>query len=219
MCGRIVQKTPLGLIAINLGLAEVSISDRGPRYNLPPGGLVISLRSNSKFGYLKWGLVPSWAKDPKIGFSLTNARSETITEKPSFKAAFKSRRCVIPVDGFYEWKSVSGKKMPYYIHRTDGDLLLLGGLWESWKTPEGEILETCCVVTTGASAPITEVHDRMPVFIPRNRLDNWISENTDTSTLKDLFLAPAAGVSLTPVNPIVNNARIDNESCLNPFLE
>ena len=221
MCGRIVQKTNLGNVVSNLGMdsSEAIASglvDRAPRYNIAPGASILAVRSNSNFSYLKWGLIPSWAKDPKIGFKLSNARSETVQEKPSFRSAFKARRCVIPVDGFYEWKLQDGKKKPYFIHCSDEELLLLAGLWESWRSPTGEEIETCCVLTTSAVLPIQSIHDRMPVFVKRRDLEEWLGPETNSKKLTSIF-SPSntlAEIILTPVSSVVNSATIDNESCI-----
>lgn len=218
MCGRIVQKTNLGNLVSNLGIDPGDLVDRAPRYNIAPGALILTVRPNSKLSYLKWGLVPSWATDPKIGYKLCNARSETVREKPSFRSAFKSRRLIIPVDGFYEWTLQDGKKKPYFIHRHDSDLLFMAGLWETWASPEGVEMETCCVLTTAANTTMQPIHDRMPVFVSRERLNEWLNLETKPDDLNSLFKAPSESseIILTPVSTIVNNARVDNESCIAP---
>lgn len=221
MCGRIVQKTKLGEVVSNLGLDASDLVDRAPKYNIAPGSFILAVSANSKVSYLKWGLIPSWAKDPKIGFKLSNTRSETIQEKPSFRSAFKSRRCVIPVDGFYEWQLQDGKKKPYFIHRNDSDLLLIGGIWESWGSPTGEQVQSCCLLTTAAISPIDSIHDRMPVFIPKNQLNDWLNIETKTESLLAFFQnsEDSQELLLTSVNAKVNNTRFDDESCILPDLK
>lgn len=129
---------------------------------------------------LRWGLVPHWAKDPTIGAKLSNARGETVAEKPSFRDAFRRRRCLVPADGFYEWKTVAGKKQPYFFSMKDGAPFALGGIWESWKGPDDEILRTCCLITTGPNEVMEPVHDRMPVIVSPVDYATWLSGDADT---------------------------------------
>jgi putative SOS response-associated peptidase YedK len=181
---------------------------------------------------VRWGLVPSWAKDPGIGDRLINARAETVAEKPSFRSAFVKRRCIIPVDGFYEWKVVGPpsspkgrpKKQPIYIHRRDGEAMAFAGLWEVWKVPEGDDatgdmaddahdgwLRSCAIVTTGANALLAPVHDRMPVVLPASAWAQWLDPGEHDRDKLVALLAPAPDewfetypVS-TRVNRVVNN--------------
>ena len=220
MCGRIVQKTKLAEVVSNLGLDALDLVDRAPRYNIAPGSFILAVSSGLTVNYLKWGLIPSWAKDPKIGFKLSNARSETIQEKPSFRSAFKSRRCVIPVDGFYEWQLQDGKKKPYFIHRNDNKQLLIAGIWENWTSPMGEQIKSCSLLTTSATSPIDSIHDRMPVFISKTRLNEWLNIETKTEDLVAFFQNSehSQELLLTSVNAQVNNTRFDHESCILPEL-
>ena len=124
---------------------------------------------------LKWGLVPFWAKDASIGPRLINARCETLGQKPAFRAAFKSRRCLIPTNGFYEWMKEKEKKQPYLIQLTDGNLFAFAGLWEHWQGPDGSTIESCTVITTEANDLLRPIHDRMPVIITRKDYDSWLN--------------------------------------------
>jgi putative SOS response-associated peptidase YedK len=177
MCGRYtLQSTPAELI-IRFGLDECA--DFAPRYNIPPGTDIPVIRQspegNRVLHLLRWGLVPHWSKDSGIGAKLNNARGESVAEKPSFRDAFKRRRCLIPANGFFEWKAEGKIKQPYYITLKSGEPMALGGLWESWKTPEGGILRTVCVVTTGSNAVMVSIHDRMPVVVAPEDWQTWLS--------------------------------------------
>lgn len=167
----------------------------------------------------RWGLVPSWAKDPKIGSKMINARGETVAEKPAFKKLFASRRVLIPMDGFYEWKQITGQKLkqPMYIHRRDGEPLAVAGLWSAWRDPSVEPgagapapwLHSCTVITTAANATMAPVHDRMPVLVPASRWHEWLDpHNAHVDRLGEL-LAPAPDDLLVmhPVSVAVNNVR------------
>ena len=175
MCGRFVLKaTPAELIT-RFGLDECV--DLKPRYNIPPGTEIAAIRQSPEgkrvLHLLKWGLVPHWAKDPGIGNKLNNARGESVMDKPSFREAFKRRRCLIPADGFYEWKAEGKLKQPYFISLPEP--FAMAGLWESWKAPDGSILRTCCVITTGPNAVMEPIHDRMPVIIAPEDWGRWLS--------------------------------------------
>jgi len=181
MCGRFALKSPPASLATHFDLDKVA--DFLPRYNIPPGTDIPAIRQSPEgkrvLHLLRWGLVPHWAKDPAIGNKLNNARGESVAEKPSFRDAFKRRRCIIPADGFYEWKAEGKLKQPYYISLKSGEPMAMGGLWESWKTPNGEILRTCCIITTGPNAVMAPIHDRMPVILSASNWDAWLEAPTD----------------------------------------
>lgn len=126
---------------------------------------------------MRWGLIPSWAKDATIGNKLANARGETVADKPSFRSAFKSRRCIIPASGFYEWKTEQGVKQPWYINLKSGDPMAFAGLWEVWHPKEGETVVTCCIITTAANTLMEPIHDRMPVILDPEQWGTWLSPN------------------------------------------
>ncbi|MGC2457414.1 MAG: SOS response-associated peptidase [Gallionellaceae bacterium] len=163
MCGRYALASPPEVIAERfdlLWLPEVSA-----RYNIAPSQMIPVVRATEvgrELAFVKWGLIPSWAKDSTIGNKLPNARGETVAEKPSFRAAFKNRRCLIPASGFYEWKAEKGIRQPWYISLKSGDPLAFAGLWETWHPKEGEAIERCCIITTDANALMMPIHDRMP---------------------------------------------------------
>src|SRR5215203_5548831 len=154
MCGRYTLRTPVEKLAEEFGLEDSSV-DLPPNYNVAPTqgvAAVLAENGHRRLEVLRWGLIPPWADDPQIGSRMINARSETVAEKPSYRRAFRERRCLIPADGFYEWQRTNGAKQPYYIHMEDGTPFAFAGLWESWsKGNEGEI-RTCTILTTGANA-------------------------------------------------------------------
>jgi putative SOS response-associated peptidase YedK len=177
MCGRyVLNSTPAELVT-RFGLDECA--DFSSRYNIPPGTDIPVIRQSPEgkrvLHMLRWGLVPHWAKDPNIGAKLNNARGETVAEKPSFRDAFKRRRCLIPANGFYEWKAEGKVKQPYYISLRSGETLAMGGLWESWKAPDGSILRTACIITTAPNEVMEPIHDRMPVIVAPENWQSWLN--------------------------------------------
>jgi putative SOS response-associated peptidase YedK len=196
-----------------------------PRYNIAPTQTVAALRSNEQatgreLALLKWGLIPSWAKDAKIGNSLINARADTVATKPSFRSAFKRKRCLIPVDGFYEWKAVPGQKtkQPYLIGVRDVPVFAFAGLWEQWTDPDGKRLDSCTIITTDANELMQQVHNRMPVILDPADNGRWLDHdqhdaNALTSLLKQF---PAEKMQLTPVSTLVNSPRNESPKCVEP---
>lgn len=177
MCGRYALETSASELAARFELDEVV--DLAPRYNIAPGTDIPAIRHSPEgkrvLHLLRWGLIPHWAKDPGIGAKLSNARGETVAEKPSFRDAFKRRRCLVPADGFYEWKTEGRQKQPYYFSLKSGEPFALGGVWESWRAPEGAILRTCCLITTGPNDIMLPVHDRMPVIVSPDDYEAWLT--------------------------------------------
>jgi putative SOS response-associated peptidase YedK len=167
----------------------------------------------------RWGLVPSWASDLSIGYKLINARSETAPSKPSFRSAFRQRRCLIPADGFYEWKKTGAKhKQPYHIHLKDGSVFGCAGLWEHWQSAEGEVVESCTILTTEANALMKQLHDRMPVILPPADHDRWLDPLAkDMAALQALLVPyPDEGMIATAVSSYVSNARNEGPKCMEP---
>ena len=198
-----------------------------PRFNIAPTQPVLCLkhdRKSIKPVFFRWGLIPSWAKDISFGTRAINARSETIAEKPTFRQAWKSRRCVVLADGFYEWKSVGGRKMPFQI-TTSTDAarspMLMAGLWESWRDPdlpEATPVETCTVITTEANDRMRELHDRMPVLLEKSDLDVWLSDDRATPKQRLELLKPCNSslLTITPANPWLNRVTNEGPRCLEP---
>ncbi len=194
--------------------------DLPPRYNVAPTQQVPVVLADSEKGrcldFFRWGLVPHWAKDIKIGARLINARSETAAEKPSFKNALRSRRCLIVADGFYEWVASAEGKMPYWIHFENRRPFAFAGLWESWRSPEQDIIRSCTILTTRPNSLVEPIHDRMPVILDPSVYDEWTaSEPLNAQRLEQLFEPfPIAGMTAVAVSRRVNNRRVDDERCI-----
>lgn len=211
MCGRFAFYSPHEAVARFFGVADAPEIE--PRYNIAPTQFVAAVRESGgprEVAMLYWGLVPSWAKEKSIGVRMINARSETLAEKPSFRNAWKRRRCLVLADGYYEWQRSGATKQPYFISFAGGMPFGMAGLWERWRDPgSGEPLESCCIVTTSPAPAIAHVHDRMPVIIPSGAYAEWLDpDNVATDRLARL-LAPcgAPGLQARPVSRRVNNAR------------
>ena len=191
------------------------------RYNIAPTQPIAIVRIENgkrRFALVRWGLLPSWVKDPKAFALLINARGESVLDKPAFKNAMRYRRCLIPADGFYEWKRDGARKQPYYAHSASGPVAF-AGLWESWTGPNGEELETAAIVTTRANRRLGELHDRMPVVVPPDAFDLWLDcARVDAQTAATL-IAPCGDDVLTPhpVSPAVNHALNDNARLIEPY--
>jgi len=219
MCGRYVIKSPAAKLKVRFQLDDLPLFE--PRYNIAPTQPVPIVRRLDEprraWTPVRWGLIPSWAKDAKIGNKLINARGETVAEKPSFRSAFRKRRCLIPADGFYEWKKLDGGKLPHFIHLRDEEPFAFAGLWEHWTNPEdGEVIESCTIVTTEANALMRTLHDRMPVILPPADYDRWLDPATqDVEGLKAL-LRPYSSEEMTayPISAYVNNPRHEGVKCL-----
>lgn len=189
------------------------------RYNIAPSQPVAAVRDTDEgreLVLLRWGLIPSWSKDDKIGYKLINARSETVAEKPSFRSAFKQRRCVIPASGFYEWaKQGTGRKQPFFISPRDGELFSFAGLWECWHDPEGEVVESCTILTTTANEVMQPIHERMPVILGPSAEEQWLDPRASADALRSLVVPYSSeGMEARPVGLWVNNPKNDGPKCL-----
>lgn len=176
MCGRFALPVPKKKIAQVFQAAIAEDLDLPPRVNIAPGSQVLGIveTSQGRVGRLfKWGLIPFWAKDEKIGYRTINARAETLAEKPAFREAFKRRRCIIPAQGFYEWEKTPEGKIPHLFSAAGGGLLAMAGLWENWRSPAGEDLQSCTIITTQANGLVGRIHDRMPVVLSPNAWAEW----------------------------------------------
>ena len=193
-----------------------------PRYNLTPGRAVAVVREREgqrRLEALQWGLIPFWAKDATIGRKLVNARLDSVAEKPAYREAWQRRRCLIPASGFYEWSSrQDGRKRPYFIRPGSEPLLALAGLWERWRTPAGEKLETCVIVTTDANAQLAAIHDRMPLLIPRDAQALWLDPSSTVEDMLKLAARPPA-LEAQPVGFGVNDPKNDDETLIAPVAE
>jgi putative SOS response-associated peptidase YedK len=214
MCGRFTFNIPPELLAELFGLPEPPAIV--PRYNIAPTQMVPVVRQHpdgqNRLDLLRWGLIPSWAKDLSVGARMINARSETLTEKPAFRQAAKYRRCLVPASSFFEWKTQGKAKQPWLIRLRDGSPMVFAGLWETWKSPGGEVIESCSILTTAANPLVAPLHDRMPVILSPATYGGWLNRQlTDAGNLMHLFQSyPAEKMDLYPVSPLVNNVR--NES-------
>ena len=224
MCGRFVQVEKPEFYAEHFGTDFVRSETITPSWNVAPTMNVYAVAQHEDDRVLisfRWGLVPFWAKDRKIGSRAINARIETAAEKPMFKDSFAKRRCLIPVDGFYEWERKQKGKLPHYIHATDGAPLSVAGLWASWRDPEiEERLLTCTILTGEPNSLVKPIHDRMPVVIPMDDWDHWLDpEEADPDRARSLaFVYPSSAMSTHPVSTLVNKVSNDTVDNLTPLI-
>ncbi|NBI29927.1 SOS response-associated peptidase [Chengkuizengella marina] len=195
-----------------------------PRYNAAPGQMITSIiahKGKNRIGQLKWGLVPSWAKDDKMGYKSINARAETLQEKPSFKKIIHNKRCVIPVDGFYEWKKTNGIKQPMRIQLKNNKLFSLAGLYDTWINADGEKLHSCTIITTEPNQLMSNIHDRMPVILNQEEEHQWLDhENYHFNTVMNLFKPyPSDKMKVYPVSNMVGNVNNDSPECIEEYTE
>ena len=221
MCGRFALHSRPDVIALAFGLSEVPASIV-PRFNVAPASEVLVVRSGPDSrrvpALVRWGLLPHWAKDPKLAAKLNNARGETVSEKPSFREAYRKRRCLLPANGFYEWKRVDSRKQPYYVYPAHGDLFAFAGLWERWEGPEGA-LETCTIVTTDANTPMQAIHDRMPVIIAAQDQARWLDCRAHREVADLLVPCPDEAIRVHPVSTAVNRASNDTPELIEPVAQ
>jgi len=220
MCGRFVADITAKQLSSAYQLQPVP--DFPPRYNIAPSQKVAVVRVSEdqirELAFLKWGLIPPWAKDASIGHKLINARSETLHEKPSFKNAFRSRRCIIPASGFYEWDHRGEEKTPHYIRPLGGGILSMAGLWESWRSSDGEIVETCTIITTEANDLIRPLHNRMPSLIYDQDIELWLTGGEGELSALSALLKPTRSNLFEEwsVSKAVNSPSYDQLDCLTP---
>jgi putative SOS response-associated peptidase YedK len=218
MCGRYTLRVPGDDLVKAFDLAEVP--ELPFRYNIAPTQAVPVVRldgADRRLSLVRWGLVPRWAKDTSRAAGLINARSETVEEKPTFRDAFRKRRCLIPADGFYEWKATAKGKQPFYFQQADGQPFAFAGLWERWHPPEGEPLETCTILTTTANELVAPLHERMPVIVQPSNYADWLDPACPADRLHPwLRPFPADDMTAVPVSTRVNNARNEGPECITP---
>ena len=220
MCGRFMLRASQQHLQMLFELDDAP--QTAPRYNIAPTQPVLAVRTNPHGGmreatYLNWGLIPFWAKDPKIGSRMINARSETAAEKPSFRAAYKYRRCIVPADGFYEWKKEGGGKQPYLIGLESGEVFGIAGLWEHWEQ-DGSAVESCTLLTTDANEFMEPLHHRMPVILDRQDYDEWLDPGVQKAGPLLHLMRPFGGAPMraVAVSKMVNNPRNDEPGCVEP---
>ena len=224
MCGRFTLHSPQDRIAALFELAPAP--ELHPRYNIAPSQPVAAIRiapgqDRRVLDLLRWGLIPFWAKDPKTGYKMINARAETVASKPAFRDAFRRRRCLIPADGFYEWKAIEGGKQPYYIRLKGGGPFALAGLWEHWDGAGGEVIESCTIIVTEANELMSTIHDRMPVILAPQDYDLWLDPAVQArETVSGLLRPfPADAMEAYRVGLGVNSPRNDEARLIEPVGE
>jgi putative SOS response-associated peptidase YedK len=223
MCGRFVARRSADEIA-RLFKADGPLPNLPARYNVAPSQDVLAVIFDSaararRLQTLRWGLIPSWAKDAKMGFSLINAKAETCTDKPAFRDAFGSRRCIVPADGFYEWKADGKRKQPYAILRKDRAPLAFAALWERWQDKtSGEIVRSCTIITTTPNAVCAPIHDRMPAILDVSDYPRWLGEEpAERDTLLSMLKpCPPEAMEAYPVDAKVGNVKNEGAELMEP---
>lgn len=219
MCGRFTAAKKADEIAKTFGLKAGKVPPIAPQYNVSPSSPVLGLYAQGRekrLDYFTWGLVPVWAKDPLIGSRMINARAETVLEKPSFRGPFKNSRCLVVADGFYEWKRTGQAKQPYFVHLKSGDPFGFAGLWSHWTGPDGSEIKSCAILTTAPNALMRPIHDRMPVILPREHIDEWLDHDCFESVRLAGLLKPYPDEALEayPVGTFVNSPSNDSPKCV-----
>lgn len=220
MCGRFSLIQNLHTIASRYDAVYASNLEYNERYNIAPSQQILAVindGSTNRLGQLRWGLIPFWAKDAKIGYKMINARAETLQEKPAFKHSFKRKRCIIPADSFYEWKAENNVKKPMRIQLKSHEIFSLAGLWEQWEQ-NGETIYSCTIITTAPNALMEDIHDRMPVILKREDEESWLNRSIeDTDSLKQLLtMYPAEEMEAYEVSSEVNSPKNDNPNIIIP---
>ena len=222
MCGRYASSRPADDLLVHFEVEEPPEELLPPSWNVAPTDpvyVVLQREDRRLLRTVRWGLVPSWAKDAKGAARLINARQETLADKPAFRSAYARRRCLVPADGYYEWQPVGAKKQPWFLADRGGDPLAMAGLYEVWKAPDGERLWTCTVITTSAADEHGDIHDRTPLLVPRPAWSRWLDpELADPGD--DLLVPGASGVlDAWPVGAAVGNVRNDGPELVQPVAQ
>ena len=222
MCGRFSQDLTLELLETRFELAGSETAELKVRYNLAPAqdaAVVLQEEGHRALRLLRWGLIPSWAKDPAIAHQLINARSETAREKPSFRDSFKKRRCLVPADGYYEWRRAGKERKPLRIVRPDRAPLSMAGLWDTWKAPDGKNVRTFTILTTGANEATRALHDRMPALLEPDAERRWLDPAAPAEELEALLKPYPGPLTLYPVSPAMNSPKHEGPDCVVPVAE
>ncbi len=218
MCGRFTLSQSAEAIASVFQLNQVPTLE--PRYNIAPTqpvATVLQSANERQFQLLRWGLIPAWAKDATMGSKLINARAETVAEKPSFRSAFRHRRCLVIADGFYEWRRQDGKKQPFYFRMQNQQPFAFAGLWEHWQDPKGEAIDSCTILTTEANELLQQIHERMPVILNPKDYDLWLDPTVQKPEQLQQLLQPYSSAMMTsyPVSTKVNKPTNDTPELIN----
>ena len=225
MCGRYSLKTPADTLAEHFQLATSPFVS--PRFNIAPSQPIAVIRmhvlqKDRECVQVRWGLIPSWAKDPSIGNKMINARAETVAEKPAFRGPLARSRCLVPADGYYEWQREDRRgrrKQPFYVRLRDGRPFAFAGLWERWTGPDGKAVETCAILTTEPNESLKDIHDRMPVILAQADYDQWLDPAVRQAQLLQPLLRPYPPEDMTayPVSLRVNDPGHDDPGCIEPL--
>ncbi len=221
MCGRftLTEEADALAAAFAADIDPVRAIHR-PRYNIAPtdqAPIVIAVPGGRRAGPMRWGLLPHWAKDPRAGARMINARSETVARRSAFRESFLARRCLVPADGFYEWEARASGKQPYWIHQRDRFLFGMAGIWSFWAPPGGDRIATFSILTRSAPPSIQWLHDRVPVILPEPAWDDWLARGTPASLLQEILgAADPPELQLHPVSRAVNRAGHDEPGCVEP---
>lgn len=221
MCGRFVRKAGEEEIGEEFEIEPEDFSFKlEPRYNIAPGqqAAAVFFDGKRRLAGLQWGLIPSWARDPKIGYQLINARAETLNDKPSFRQSFRKKRCLIVADGFYEWQRVGRGKVPVFIRLKQGKPFAFAGLYDDWSPPEGKAIRTFTIITTVANKLLAPIHDRMPAILPKEAYAAWLGEKTWPLEECSRMLGPYPEQEMEywQVSPSVNSPQNDGPECIQP---
>ena len=220
MCGRFALVSWSALTE-QFNLDDIDETFKRTRYNIAPTQqiAIIANEERRQLTLAHWGLIPHWAKDKKIAAKMINARAETIDEKPSYRTPFKKHRCLIPADAFYEWTGKGKNKEPQLIRLTGGKLFAFAGLYSTWRSPDGNVVPSCTIITTEPNELVAKIHHRMPVIMAEEAYDRWL-EPGPGKDLKELLVPyPASEMEAFPVSTAVNNVRNDSEECIKPFVQ
>ncbi|HEY8496639.1 MAG TPA: SOS response-associated peptidase [Limnochordales bacterium] len=222
MCARYTLTDTGELLIRQFRLAQLP-PDYRPRYNIAPTQPVTVVLNGQgrRAAMFRWGLIPYWAQDPSIGRKLINARAETVAVKPAFRHSLRRRRCLVPADGFYEWQAVNGRKQPMRIVLSRGGLFAFAGLWDRWRSPDGEEVYSCVIITTDANERMRPIHHRMPVILSPDDYDLWLDPDVQEpeAVLPLLRPAPEDLLRAYPVSTLVNSPRHDDPACVEPVGE
>ena len=217
MCGRYTLSSDFHDLQIRFSFRGLDLGYK-PRYNIAPTQQILAVTNEgeTEAQFIRWGLIPSWAKDPKIGNKMINARGETVAEKPSFRTALRKRRCLILANGFYEWRKDGTNKVPMRIVLKDEEPFAFAGLWEVWKSPESEWTRSCTIVTTTPNSLIEPIHNRMPVILPQEAEATWLNPSIEDSNVLTSFFQPfpAEAMEVYEVSTAVNSPRNEDQSCI-----
>lgn len=220
MCGRFTLHTTAAQIKVAFNLPDIPAREFTPRYNIAPSQNIPIIRdteTGQEMVMARWGLIPAWSKESRTKYSTINARIESVAEKPAFRTPFKRRRCLIPADGFYEWKQVNGNKVPHHIRMRDGRVFAFAGLWDHWEG-DGDSIESCTIIVMPSNEVMQPVHERMPTIIAPAHYDLWLDSRVidKQEIMRYLTSAPSSQLTAYPVSPRVNSPGNNDERCIQP---